>query len=745
MMREATWTGVLAGLMVAGVASADTIRYRQSGDWTQTAPLNDQPGWQNVATVPGEDDLGRINWGNNTVTLTTTETIGALQIGVDEQGNLLVVDGGTLSTVTGSGQNGRLTLGQGNNPAGTGTLTVESGGTVNVADILFHGVGADGTSHIYGAVQVGSHLWTGWGAGFTGTINIYDGGVLTVSGMLGLNWQNNGAVGYINVQDGGTLVLNQLHGDGSSSIRGDSRVNITGTGQIVRAGAHSNLFATYVAQDLIVANGVAEDVIITETNGETLVTAAEVIPDPPLFLTRFDPAGGTLAFEWSDIPGRQFDLVSAEDLTIPAERWEPYNDGVTTYEDIPNSGTGANALTGVLPVDGPSRFFAVRKEFGAGLALFMEDFDAVAGLPEGWTRGANAGDSGSTQWEVGIPSSVGPAEAHSLSNCVATGISADYGANVDIWLRTPEIDLSGVTDATLRFKQSRELEAIKDRGSVRVLKADDGTPLGEALPVSVAGSDFGAWVNAEVDLPPEALGEMIQIEFQFQADADNEALWNASFEFPVLLDADDVDAVGPTWVRGRYDGSGTNWFDQTDLTAKIWNPDSIDGFGSVPDGVNVGVVTAKYDFDTAMKQSLPITLEANTQYDLSFFVGSPYDNGDGTLGKPIPDYRVELVAGIGVDGVVIASDTGASPASFVNQWAFHSLSYNSGANPERLGEPLEIRLVAVARGTSVSDPDGVHGQRLAFDNLVLSITPDPGDLGLAGWYIDDVEVTGPIP
>lgn len=277
MKRKATTVCVLACLMVAGAAQADTIRYRQSGDWTDTAPLNDQPGWQNVSSVPGEGDLGRINWGNNTVTLTTVESIGALQIGVDEQGNLVVGSGGMLTTVAGLGQNGRITVGQGNNPAGTGTMLVESGGTVNVGDILFHGNGADGTSDISGTVNVASHLWTGWGAGFTGTINIHDGGALNVSGMLGLNWQNNGASGFLNVNDGGILNLAQIHNSGQS-IQGDSLLTISGSGVVYKSGNFEDVIQTfYVDTGKIVGEG-GSPLLVSYDAG--LDRTAVAIPEP---------------------------------------------------------------------------------------------------------------------------------------------------------------------------------------------------------------------------------------------------------------------------------------------------------------------------------------------------------------------------------------------------------------------------------------------------------------------------------
>ncbi len=280
----------LLGVLVVGPALGATIRYRQSGDWTETAPDNNKPGWQNVSSVPTTADLGRINWGNNTVTLTTTETIGRLQVGVDEKGNLVIANGGSLTTVAGSGQNGDVTIGQGNNAAGTGTMTVESGGTLNVANILYHGNIANGTSEIFGTVNVGSHLWTGWTTDAIGTININDGGILNVSGQLGLNWQNNGAVGYVNVKDGGVLNLSQIHSEGNS-IRGRSVLDISGTGVVTIPGDLTAVMSAYTNALKITAYGGLGTVGIDYNNtnlGKTTLFA--IVGEVPLTETVWNPA-----------------------------------------------------------------------------------------------------------------------------------------------------------------------------------------------------------------------------------------------------------------------------------------------------------------------------------------------------------------------------------------------------------------------------------------------------------------------
>ena len=245
--------------------------------------------------------MGRINWGNNTVTLTTTETIGRLQVGVDEQGNLVIAGGGTLTTVAGSGQNGDVTIGQGNNPAGTGTMTVESGGTLNVANILYHGNLANGTSHIFGTVNVGSHLWTGWTAGTIGTINVNSGGILNVSGQLGLNWQNNGAVGYVNVMDGGVLNLSQIHP--TDSIRGSSVLDISGSGVVTIPDNLTAVMGAYTNALKIKAYGGLGTVGIDYNNtnvGKTTLFAIAPAQPPPTETVWNPAANPSGTGKWSE-------------------------------------------------------------------------------------------------------------------------------------------------------------------------------------------------------------------------------------------------------------------------------------------------------------------------------------------------------------------------------------------------------------------------------------------------------------
>ena len=124
-----------------------------------------------------------------------------------------------------------------------------------------------------GTVDFGQHLWVGYNAGATGIIDIS--GTVSVGQMLGLGW--NGGVGYVNVLDGGVLDLFQLHGDGISSIKNGSILDISGTGQVLLPGDYTGVLNAYIANDTISGNGVLGNVTWDVVDGTTIVTA---VPEP---------------------------------------------------------------------------------------------------------------------------------------------------------------------------------------------------------------------------------------------------------------------------------------------------------------------------------------------------------------------------------------------------------------------------------------------------------------------------------
>ena len=97
-------------------------------------------------------------------------------------------------------------------------------------------------------------------------------------------------------------------------------------------------------------------ILISEANSSggavSGLTLTQILP-PTLQISSH---GGNLDFNWGSLAGKQYDLVATNSLTAPIATWPPYNDGVTTYTNIPAAVTGLNVLTNVKKV-GPANFF----------------------------------------------------------------------------------------------------------------------------------------------------------------------------------------------------------------------------------------------------------------------------------------------------------------------------------------------------------------------------------------------------
>ena len=269
----------LLGVMVAGQAMAVDLRYQGSGDYFDTVAVTGTHGWQagggGPGGLPGIDDTARCNWGGNTVTLAgEAPVIRRFQLGVDESGHLVVNAGGKLYT-TGVANS---SVGN-NNVACTGRLTVNTGGEVNVTNVLFVGNGTAGILTIDGGiVRSTSHLWVGSSATGIGTIYLTNGGSLNVGGNVGLGTVNastaSGGKGSVYVQEGGVLNLAQI--SPVNSIQLGSVLDISGSGVVTVPGDLVAVMSAYTNAARITAYGGAGTVAIDYNNinvGKTTLTA----------------------------------------------------------------------------------------------------------------------------------------------------------------------------------------------------------------------------------------------------------------------------------------------------------------------------------------------------------------------------------------------------------------------------------------------------------------------------------------
>ncbi|MBL48461.1 MAG: hypothetical protein CMP28_05860 [Roseibacillus sp.] len=246
--------------------------------------------------------------------------------------------------------------------------------------------------------------------------------------------------------------------------------------------------------------------------------------EEPLKLA-IDRDGGDLVLEWESKPGMFYNLKTSTDLAADPATWDPVEvDGVF---DIPST-PSLNVHSIARPAD-PERYYRVEEYALPPVSLFFEDFD---GGDPGWTTGFDLADAQKlTAWERGDPAggaATGPSAARSGTNCYGTNIGSDYGAESNTWLRTPVMDLTAATGATVSFHQWVDIDefedagGVGDRGSLRVLAADTLTELAvlEARVVGFAND----WEQYSVDLPATALGQEVVLEFVFVSDPDESVI-----------------------------------------------------------------------------------------------------------------------------------------------------------------------------------------------------------------------------
>jgi hypothetical protein len=172
----------------------------------------------------------------------------------------------------------------------------------------------------------------------------------------------------------------------------------------------------------------------------------------------------------------------------------------------------------------PLRFYAL--VVGPVPPLFFDDFEAG---PGNWTTAVNDAH-GNSQWELGTPAgSTGPlAGAADSANAWSTNIG-DYGADSDIALRSPAIDLGGAGGAELTFEAFRDADGLGDSAVVRFLRATDQIQLGAETPLGLNTLDEG-YVTHRIAVAPEALGERVVLEFNFVSDGSADAFSGLSID-----------------------------------------------------------------------------------------------------------------------------------------------------------------------------------------------------------------------
>lgn len=180
-----------------------------------------------------------------------------------------------------------------------------------------------------------------------------------------------------------------------------------------------------------------------------------------------------------------------------------------------------------VPPQGEQRFYRALADDTGGESelLFSDDLESGA---EGWSHKA-AVTGKRDPWELGTPSGdLAPDGAASGDHAWGTNLKGGYPNDSDASLRTPPIDLSGRSTATLMFTEYLDVEGpdedgfIFDEVKINVLSASnpEGAPLAEE--VRQRATSVRGWLERKVTLPPEALGQDVIIEFRFISDGFND-------------------------------------------------------------------------------------------------------------------------------------------------------------------------------------------------------------------------------
>lgn len=238
------------------------------------------------------------------------------------------------------------------------------------------------------------------------------------------------------------------------------------------------------------------------------------------FKVSSEDGGDNLDFEWHSSALEAYSVVSTDD---PATNPDP-----NTWDVVPDLENLAatpplNQHRVVSPAE-PLRLYAL--VVGPVPPLFFDDFEAGLG---NWTTAINDAD-GNSQWELGTPAgSTGPlAGAADSANAWSTNIG-DYGADSDIALRSPAIDLGGAGGAELTFEAFRDADGLGDSAVVRFLRAADQIQLGAETPLGMNILDEG-YVTHRIAVVPEALGERVVLEFNFVSDGSADAFSGLSID-----------------------------------------------------------------------------------------------------------------------------------------------------------------------------------------------------------------------
>ena len=292
-------------LLMAGVASAATV-------WNPAA---------NGIVPPATADWGdAANWTNEVPGVNDNKAV----FNVADAAECVVSDAQTLGDIVqGDGSDG-------------GVIRIQNGGSITTTG-GWAGIGYNSTANLVvedgGTMNFGGHSWIGFQAGAVGTVDI-NGGTVNVAGMFGLGW--DGGTGYVNVNDG-LLALSNIHGDGASSIKGASVLDIE-LGSVTLPGDFTSVIGTYAAAGKILAWGGIGTLDVVFADGVTTVTAVHPLKPFPTNDSLVPPGDVELSWTLPDpcVPGQpvNVDVYFTDDLTALQQFTNPAAIRVVSNQNV---------------------------------------------------------------------------------------------------------------------------------------------------------------------------------------------------------------------------------------------------------------------------------------------------------------------------------------------------------------------------------------------------------------------------
>jgi hypothetical protein len=290
---------------------------------------------------------------------------------------------------------------------------------------------------------------------------------------------------------------------GFNYARGPLTANVTSFGAIVRAAA-GNFFAGTMDEVALWSRALSQDEILqVMTNGPTsgstggtslhIASIAKTSSGKLHLLVDTDAPSATHQVQFTA------EIANPSWTDLAGVAWTQTNGQAIAEFDAPATGHGFYRISAAGGTPAPS-------------PIFSDSFETV--VPS-WTHGG-IGDS----WQMGPPS-VGPGVAFSGTQVWAVGLDQAYAPDTMQWLRSPVIDLTGVTSARLSYYEYRDFEAnTGDSTTVNIKDAADPEN-GFIAQLATDYTPASGWVLRSFPLPPEALGKKVVIEFLFTSDSSN--------------------------------------------------------------------------------------------------------------------------------------------------------------------------------------------------------------------------------